>query len=96
MTFKYFNDLSPSYLNDVFKTAGQRTTNTRMSLLKLNQPLRKTNHGQKSIYYVVLTILNKSPDTLKIKENVNRYKHRVKKLFFHRMKEKESDKYNYF
>ena len=40
MLFKYFNKLSPPYMNDVFKLAGQNATNTRASLLKLNQRLR--------------------------------------------------------
>ena len=34
---------------NAFKTAGQPTTITRASLLKLDQPLQNTNHGQKSI-----------------------------------------------
>ena len=47
--FKYFNYLSPLYMNDAFKLAGQNTTATRTSLFKLSQALRKTNHGQKSL-----------------------------------------------
>ena len=39
LTFKYFNYLSPLYMNDVFKLAGQNTTTTRTSLFKLSQPL---------------------------------------------------------
>ena len=35
MTFKYFNYLSPLYMNDIFKLAGQNTTATRTSLFKL-------------------------------------------------------------
>ena len=67
MTFKYFNNLSPLYMNDVFK---------------LSQPLRKTNHGQKGLSYVAPCIWNKLPDFLKTTENVNTFKHRVKKHFF--------------
>ena len=52
MTFKYFSYLSPLYMNDVFKLAGQNTTATRTFLFKTSQPLRKTNHGQKSLLYV--------------------------------------------
>ena len=32
-------------MKDVFKPVGQLNTTPRASLLKLNQPLRKTNHG---------------------------------------------------
>ena len=45
MSFKFCNNTSPSYMSDVFKTTGQPNTTTRASLLKLDQPLRKTNHG---------------------------------------------------
>ena len=47
-----FQYLSTLYMNDVFKPAGQNTTATRTCLFKLSQPLRKTNHGQKSLLYV--------------------------------------------
>ena len=56
MTFKYFSYLRPLYMNDVFKLADENTTATRTCLLKLNQPLRKTNHGQKSLLYVAPSI----------------------------------------
>ena len=36
-------------MNDIFKPAGQPNTTTRGSLLKLNQPLQRTNNGQKNI-----------------------------------------------
>ena len=72
MTFKYFNYLSPLYMNDVFKLAGQNTTATRTSLFKLN--------GQKCLSYVAPSIWNILPDFLKTTDNVNTYKH--KKAFF--------------
>ena len=50
MTFKFFNYLSPLYMNDVFKLADQNTAATRTSLLKLSQPLRKINYGQKKSF----------------------------------------------
>ena len=63
MTFKYFNNLSPLYMNDVLKLAGQNTTPTRTYLFKLSQPLRKTNHKQRSLSYVAPCIWNKLPDS---------------------------------
>ena len=69
-------------MNHVFKLAGQHNTATRTSLFKLSQPLRKINHGQKSISYVAPSVWNKLPDLLKTTDNVNTYKHRVKKYFF--------------
>ena len=83
-------------MNDVFKPAGQNTTATRTYLFKLSQPLRKTNHGQKSLSYVAPCIWNKLPDFLKTTENVNTFKHRTKKDFFHRMNYEENNIYSYF
>ena len=81
-TFKYFNYLSPLYMNDIFKPAGQNTTASSTSLFRLREPLRKTNHGQKGLSYVAHSFWNKLPHFLKTTHNVNTYKHRVKKYFF--------------
>ena len=48
MTFKYFNYLSPLYMNDIFKLAGQNTTASMTSLFKLSQSLQKTIRTKKS------------------------------------------------
>ena len=40
MTFKCFNNLSPAYMNYVFMPSGQNSTTTRVSLLKINQPMQ--------------------------------------------------------
>ena len=84
------------YMSDVFKLASQSTTTARTFLLKLSHPLRKTNHGQKSLSYVAPSIWNKLPDFLKTTDNVNTYKHRVKKHFFQRMNNEENNIYRYF
>ena len=74
--------MSPLYMNDVFELAGQNTSSTKTSLFKLCQPLQKANRGQKSLSYVAPSIWNITcQDFLKTTENVNTYKHRVKKLF---------------
>ena len=95
MSFKYFNYLSILYLNDVFKLAYQKTTTTRTSLFKLSQTLTN-NHGQKSISYVAPSLWDKLPDFSKTTNNVNTYKHRVKKHFFQRMNNEEGNIYSYF
>ena len=43
-TFRFFDNRSPAYMNDVFKPAGHPITNTRASFLKLIQTLRSTNY----------------------------------------------------
>ena len=69
-------------MNDVLKTAGQPNTTTWASLLKLSQPLRRTNHGLDNISYIAPIIWNNLPNSLKITDNLNIYKHRVKEHFF--------------
>ena len=95
-TFKFFNNRSPAYMNDVFKPAGHPITNTRASFLKLIQPLRNTNYGQKTLSYLAPNIWNSLPVSLKATEGLNTYKHKIKKHFLNRMKNNESDIYSYF
>ena len=71
---------------DVFKPAGQPNTTTRASLLKLRQPLRRTNHGQNNISYIAPIIWNNLPNSLKTTNNLNTYKHRVKDHLLHRIR----------
>ena len=73
MSFKFSNNTSPPYMNDGFKPAGQSNTTTRASLLKLNQPLRRTNHGQNNISYIAATIWNNLPNSLKTIDNLDTY-----------------------
>ena len=81
---------------NVFKPAGHRNTNTRASFLKLNQPLRNTNLGQKAHFYVAPYIWNSLPVSFKATKDINTYKHRITKHFLDRMKNNESNIYSYF
>ena len=83
-------------MNDVFKPVGQPNTTTRASLLKLNQALRRTNHGQNNISYIGPIIWNNLPNSLKTTGNLNTYKHRVKEHFFHRIRNEANNIYSYF
>ena len=65
MSFKFCNNTSPPYVSDVFKPAGQPNTITRESLLKLSQPLQRTNNGQINISYIAPLIWNNLPNSLK-------------------------------
>ena len=78
MSFKFCNNTSPSYMSDVFKQTGQPNTTTRVSLLKLSQPLRRTNHGQNNISYIAPITWNNLPNSLKTTGNLNAYKNRVR------------------
>ena len=71
MSFKFCNSMTAPYMNDVFKPAGQPNTTTRASLLKWNEPLRRTNYEQNNISYIALVIWNNLPNSLKITGNLN-------------------------
>ena len=86
MSFKFCNNTSPPYMIDEFKPAGQPDTTTRTYLLNLNQPLRRTNHGQNNISSIAPIIWNNLPNSLKAADNLNTYKQRVKEHFFHRIR----------
>ena len=70
-------------MNDVFKPAGEPNTTTTAFLLNLNQPLGRTNHGQKNIFYIAPNIWKNVPNSRKTTDNLNTYKHRFKEHFFH-------------
>ena len=69
-------------MNDVFKSAGQPKSTTRASLLKLKQPLRRTNHGQNNISYKAPIIWNNLPNSLKTTDNLNNLSTELKSIFF--------------
>ena len=83
-------------MNDVFEPAGHRITNTRASFLRLIQPLRNTNYGQITLFYLAPNIWNSLPVSLKPTESLNTYKQKMKEHFLNRMKNNESDIYSYF
>ena len=93
MAFKLCNNTSASNMNDVFKPAGHSNTSNRASLMKSNQPLRKTNHDRKSISYIAPIILNNLPNSQKTTKKFNTYKFRVKEHCFHRINDEANNIY---
>ena len=71
---------------EIFDVVQQGNRNTRFSYLKIRQPFRKTNMGQKSISYTCPGEWNKLPNNLKSCENANTFKHQIKKLFLNLLK----------
>ena len=86
ITFKYVNEQSPNYLNEVFDVAVENNFQLRGSFQKLKCPFRKTNTGQLAFSYIGLTFWNKTPDTLKRTKNPNNTKHDLKKYFLNELK----------
>ena len=80
--YKFFNKKCPSYMSDIFIPYGQNRVTTRASFQKLEQPSRKTNQGQRCLSYLGPSIWNRLPEDLKKSNNVNCFKHNLKKAYF--------------
>ena len=64
-TFKFFNNSCPIYMTDIYKLTNQNQVTTRTSALKLSQPLRKTNYGQRCISFLGPSLWNNLSENLK-------------------------------
>ena len=82
MSFKFCNNTSPTYMNDVFKPAVQPNATTRASSLKLNQPLRRTNHCQKNISHIPRIIWKNLPSPPKTTDNLTLKNTELSSIFF--------------
>ena len=87
--YKYFNNKCPAYMAEIFLPAGSSRASTRNSYKKLSQPFRKTTQGQNSLSYIGPSAWNKLPESIKRCNNVNTFKHNVKKHYFKEIKKKE-------
>ena len=86
VVFKYVNNQCPNYLNEVFQTAPENNNQTRGSFLKIKCPFCKTNIGQMAQPYIGPTIWSKTPDMLKGANNLNTFKHNLKKHYLQELK----------
>ena len=50
--FKFFSEMCPQYMNEIYQTTNQNNTVTRNSSLKLFQPLRTKTLSQKYLSYL--------------------------------------------
>ena len=94
-SFKFFNEMCPLYLRDIFYPIEPSHITTRRSTLKLTQPLRKSNYGQKSISFLAPSNWNSLPDNVKLLENTNLFKHKIKEYYFQKLKREDKNIYVY-
>ena len=86
--FKFFKNQCPAYMSDIFEPVSNRRVSTRNAYLKLSQPFRKTTQGQNSLSYIGPSVWNKLPESTKSDNNVNTFKHNVKKYCFNNIRRK--------
>ena len=78
---KFFKGTAPTYADEIFQPIDQNRV-TRRSKFKLNLPFRKSNTGQKCLSYFGPKIWNSLPSDLKSTNNINSFKHKIKRQFF--------------
>ena len=93
--YKFFQKKCPAYMSDIFSPSGTSRTGTRTSFLKLTQPSRRTNLGQRALSYQGPSIWNKLPDKVKQSCSVNSFKHNLKRYYFEDIKKRERDCFIY-
>ena len=85
IVFKFINGNCLHYLNEVFKFVPKGNISLRNNFLKLKQPFQNTNTGQKALSFIGPSFWNQIPETLKKTDNLNTFKHNLKKHFFNQM-----------
>ena len=79
--FKFFNQMSPQYIAEIFHPSSS-VHNTRRATQKLDLPFRKSCIGQKTLSYIGPKTWNNLPAQIKLSKSVNTFKHNIKKSFF--------------
>ncbi len=77
-------------MSDIYNPVGENSVSTRNSFKKLAQPFRKTNNGQNTLSFIGPSIWNKLPEKIKRTENLNTFKHNVKRYYLAEVKKKEN------
>ena len=93
--FKHFNNISPTYMAEIFNPISRNVIGTRNSFLKLTQPSRRTKQGQNCLSFIGPSIWNKLPERIKDSNNLNSFKHKVKEHFLNENERRENNIYTY-
>ena len=89
---KFFKETAPAYSGEIFHPVNQGRA-TRRSKFKLEFLFRKSSAGQKSLSYLGPKIWNSLPSELKLSNNINTFKHKIKENFFRNIQKEEDDIY---
>ena len=83
--FQFISGNCLYYLHEVLEFAPEGNLSLRNNLLKLKRTFRNTNTGQKAFSFIGSSFWNQIPETLKKTDNLNAFKHNLKKHFFNQM-----------
>ena len=82
-------------MTEIYNPASRNGIGTRKSFLKLNQPSRRTKQSQNCLSFIGPSIWNNLPDKIKDSDNLNNFKHKVKKYFLNESERRENNVYVY-
>ena len=91
--FKFFHDKCPLYMKIVFDESCISQAATRNSTMKISRQLRRTSYGQHCISFLASSVWNNLPNELKLCINLNTCKHKIKKWFLCKIRQKDKDIY---
>ena len=80
-TFKFVSDIGPNCLNKVFQWAAESNRTLGNAYPKLKHLFRKTTAGQNLLSFLGPSKWNKLPESTKNCNNINTFKHNLKKLY---------------
>ena len=83
--FKFINVICLCYLNEVFEFVPEGNISLRNTFLTPKRPIQNTNISQKTLSFIGPLFWNQIPETLKKTDNLNTFKHNLKKHFFNQM-----------
>ena len=90
--YKFMNDLSPKYMEDVFKKTYTRASRFANDV-KLHIPHRNNEYGKNCLSYLGATIWNSLDFLIKQAKNCNTFKHRIKEKYFRDTQRREDNIY---
>ena len=70
--------------------------NTRMSTYKIDLPFRKSVCGKRTLSYFGPKTWNSLPAQIKLRKNMNIFKHDIKNLFFKRLQKSDDSIFIYY
>lgn len=93
--FKFCKGMGANYMSDIYSiTENPRTI--RRSVYKLNLPFKLTNMGQNGVSYIAPKIWNNPPTECKLENSQNKFKHKIKEMFFDKLQCENNDIYLYY
>ena len=92
---KFFKETAPAYSGEIFHPVNQCRA-MRRSKFKLEFPFRKSSAGQKCLSCLGPKIWNSLPSELKLSNNINTFKHKIKENFFRNVQKEEDDIYVFY